>query len=114
MKPLGDERTHYLLAMGMAKATRTDLAQAMEEGALDSEAWSAMVTRCRGCGWAERCGEWLDTAIEEGANCPPSCVNQRRFEELRARSEQARRESDRAVDRASQAIARVEALRQSH
>ncbi|MBS8226140.1 DUF6455 family protein [Vannielia litorea] len=113
MKPLGDERTHYLLAMGMAKATRTDLAQAMEEGALDNAAWSGMVTRCRSCGWAENCGEWLDTAIEEGATCPPTCVNQRRFLELREKSEKARRDSDMAVERAGRAIARVEALRQS-
>ena len=89
MKPLGDERTHYLLAMGMAKATRIDLARAMEEGVLDSEDWARMIARCRGCGWADRCADWLDTAIEEGAACPPACLNQRRFQELRARARQA-------------------------
>ncbi len=110
MKPLGDERRHYLLAMGMAKATRTDLAGAMEDGALDSEDWSRMVTRCRGCDWSEGCAEWLDTAIEEGAACPPACVNQRRFLDLRQRSEQARRNAAVAVEDAAKAMRRAEAL----
>ncbi|SIO13336.1 DUF6455 family protein [Vannielia litorea] len=108
MKPMGDERTHYLLALGMAKATRTDLVDAMETGALDNDAWARMLHRCRSCGWPEGCADWVDHQMESGAECPPSCVNQRRFAELRARSAQARRDSDIAVEAATLAMARAE------
>ncbi|MDF1872974.1 DUF6455 family protein [Vannielia sp.] len=83
MQTLGPEMWHYWLAMGMAKTTRTDLVNAMEQGVLDNSEWADMVDRCRGCAWAECCEGWLHAHMEEGADCPPTCVNQHRFNALR-------------------------------
>lgn len=88
MKPMGELMTHVRLVSRMAKATRTDLVQAVRDGDLSQAQWAGMVQRCRRCDWAEDCPDWLD-AHPEGADCAPgTCRNRARFETLRARQDE--------------------------
>ena len=83
MKPLGDERHHYWLALRMAKATGLDLAEEMAEGRITQADWAGVVTACRGCDWAGRCPDWLE-AHPQVAAAPQQCVNAGRFAALKA------------------------------
>jgi hypothetical protein len=83
MKPLGDPITHFWNVQRMARATGTDLVAAHDTGALSSEDWAGMVTRCRGCEWAEGCQEWLPEHTDGTAKAPKGCVNRRIFDALK-------------------------------
>lgn len=74
-RPLGDPRRHFWLAQSMAKATGVDLTAAMQEGRIAQEDWADLITRCRGCAWAEDCADWLDTLQDGAAEAPAACVN---------------------------------------
>lgn len=81
VRPLGDERRHYWLALGMAQASGADLQRALDEGRISHGDWSQVVTRCRGCGWTEGCDCWL--AARDGevyASVPQACPNAAFFE----------------------------------
>lgn len=89
--PLGDERAHYWRVQRMARATGLDLAEAQRAGVLPQRDWAGIVSRCRGCLWAEGCDRWLDqrAELDDGAAdmdapraCPRDCVNRGRFAEL--------------------------------
>lgn len=82
-QPLGREREHYWRVLRMAKATGTDLVQAMAEGDLTHRDWARVVTRCRGCGWVDGCAHWLDAGSDEPRPCPDGCRNQKTFEDLK-------------------------------
>ncbi|MFT6104157.1 MAG: hypothetical protein ACJA1E_000573 [Paracoccaceae bacterium] len=87
MKPLGDQVTHLQLVQRMAGLTGVDLAAATANGALDQQGWSDIVTRCRGCQWAQKCERWLDQAAmqeQEIAVAPSPCVNRGTLATLRA------------------------------
>jgi hypothetical protein len=64
VRPLGDEKRHYWLALGMAQTSGVDLQRALEEGRITHGDWAEVVTRCRGCGWTEGCDCWL--AAQDG------------------------------------------------
>jgi hypothetical protein len=79
--PLGDEKRHYWLALGMAQASGADLQRALDEGRITHGDWAEVVTRCRGCGWTEGCDCWL--AAQDGetsASVPQACPNAAFFE----------------------------------
>lgn len=81
--PLGSETEHYWRVQRMAKATGVDLVAAWDAEAIDHAAWSRIVTRCRGCDWAEGCHRWLDKPVEGLRACPEPCVNRARLARLR-------------------------------
>lgn len=62
IRPLGDRTEHYWLVQRMARVLGCDTAKAREDGRLDAEEWSAMVTRCRGCTVTCACRAWLARA----------------------------------------------------
>lgn len=81
VRPLGDEKKHYWLALGMAQASGAELQRALEEGRITHGDWAEVVTRCRGCAWAEGCACWL--AAQDGAGSAPvpqACPNATFFE----------------------------------
>lgn len=82
-RPLGDEITHYWLALGMAKAVGLDLQAEIEAGRFSQEAWADTVQHCRGCTWAWRCPGWM-AAHPTIEAAPETCVNAARFNALRA------------------------------
>lgn len=81
MQPLGDEKDHFWLAQRMAKTTGVDLVEAFDTGALGSQDWADMVTRCRGCSAPEKCGRWLDSHYS-AASQPGYCENRSKFADL--------------------------------
>jgi hypothetical protein len=81
--PLGDETEHYWLAKRMAKATGTDLVGAMDDNALSQDDWAEMVHRCQGCEWTCGCKTWLNLPQDGAREVPTTCVNHKRFEQLR-------------------------------
>lgn len=74
-RPLGDEKRHYWLAVGMAQATGADLQRALEDGVITHGDWAGVVQRCRGCGWAEGCACWMSTQEKGTAAVPAACPN---------------------------------------
>jgi hypothetical protein len=76
VRPLGDERRHYWLALGMARIAGADLQQALEEGRITHGDWAEVVHRCRGCSWTEGCDCWMK-AQDPGhsAPVPQACAN---------------------------------------
>ena len=82
-QPLGDENDHYWLVQRMAKATGVDLVRAVQEGHLSQAGWAGIVTRCRGCTWADGCGHWLNAPVDETRPLPDTCINRKRLAELK-------------------------------
>ncbi|MGB0438785.1 MAG: DUF6455 family protein, partial [Paracoccaceae bacterium] len=52
-----------------------DLAAQQAQGTLPQDKWAGLVTRCRGCTWAENCDRWLDRADTGAKSLPRECVN---------------------------------------
>jgi hypothetical protein len=76
VRPLGDEKRHYWLALGMAQAAGADLQRALDEGRISHADWAGVVTRCRGCGWTEGCDCWLSAQDPDvAASIPQACPN---------------------------------------
>lgn len=83
VRPLGDEKRHYWLALGMAQTSGVDLQRALEEGRITHGDWAEVVTRCRGCGWTEGCDCWLAAQDGSGsATVPQACPNVDFFQAL--------------------------------
>jgi hypothetical protein len=81
VRPLGDEKRHYWLALGMAQASGCRSAARAGRGRITHGDWAEVVTRCRGCGWTEGCDCWL--AAQDGlghATVPQACPNVAFFE----------------------------------
>ncbi|SDN55463.1 hypothetical protein SAMN05216196_101886 [Lutimaribacter pacificus] len=85
MHRLGNPIKHFWLVQDMARAASVDLADARRDGRLTTEDWAAMVTRCRGCQWAEGCQHWLraQQQDDDSAEVPPACANRAVFDSLR-------------------------------
>jgi len=81
VRPLGDEREHYWLALGMAQTVGLDLQAEIEAGHLTRADWAETVQRCRSCGWAGECPGWM-AAQADAERAPASCVNADRFNAL--------------------------------
>lgn len=97
VRPLGDERRHYWLALSMAGAAGADLQAALNGGRIDHSDWAGVVQRCRGCGWTEGCACWL--AARGGADdapVPRACPNAPVFDTVLAGQDQAGGSSDSA------------------
>jgi hypothetical protein len=86
-KQLGDETEHYWLVQRMAKTSHVDLVEAFDTGQLSSEDWAEMVSRCRGCAWANGCKEWLAVPGQETQAPPEGCLNRARMAALRIAGE---------------------------
>lgn len=84
-RKLGDPRTHFWLAQRMAKEVGVDLNAQTRQGHLDQADWAAMITRCRGCEWANGCATWLEQQ-NGGSDVPSSCVNVDQFRALKAQT----------------------------
>lgn len=86
MKPLGEQRDHYWLALSMAKAAGVDLQAAIDAGRFSQEEWARTVQRCRSCDWGEDCPHWLqkNPRVE---TAPKTCLNARLFAALKAAQE---------------------------
>jgi hypothetical protein len=81
VRRLGGERRHYWLALRMAKAAGADLQRALEDGRITHGDWAGVVTRCRGCTWAEGCACWLKAqGTDRAAGVPQACPNAGVFE----------------------------------
>jgi hypothetical protein len=81
IRPLGDEREHYWLALSMSQTVGLDLQAEIAAGRFSQEEWAETVTRCRGCDWAGGCPGWMAEHGEAEA-APPRCVNAARFNAL--------------------------------
>ncbi len=75
--------THLRLVLRMGRVTGTDMVAAHRQGHLTQQDWAEMIQYCRGCGWANRCPNWLDQH-EDANGAPQTCRNQQRFAELKA------------------------------
>lgn len=85
VRPLGDEKRHYWMALGMAQATGADLQKALDACQISHGDWADVVTRCRGCGWAEGCACWMAAQTGDGdATVPQACPNAKFFEAVLA------------------------------
>ncbi len=82
MKPLGDQRDHYWLALSMAKTSGVDLQAAIDSGHFSQDRWAEAVERCRGCGWGAECPQWLEEHAGEG-RAAAECVNAELFRKLK-------------------------------
>lgn len=83
MMVLGDTARHLRLVLKMGRITRTDLLGAYRSGDLTQRDWAQAVQRCRGCGRAEMCRDWLSDA-KIGARVPFACPNLGLFYRIRA------------------------------
>lgn len=83
----GDVNEHYWLAQRMAKATGVDVAGAFSDGALDSEEWADLITRCQTCRWTEGCKRFLDRTSDDTPSIPHTCENHALLERLAARQD---------------------------
>jgi len=81
MKPLGDMHEHLGRVRRMAQATGVDPVAAQSVGALGQQDWAAIVQTCRGCGWADGCDRWLDSA-QTASFAPSNCLNRARLAAL--------------------------------
>ncbi|WP_375175467.1 DUF6455 family protein [Pseudooceanicola sp.] len=81
---LGDVTDHLQLVRRMARASGSDLAEAMLEGQLTSADWSQMVTNCRACISVESCRARLAQLemTSDRANAPNYCENRASFDRL--------------------------------
>ena len=76
IRPLGDEKRHYWLALGMAQASGADLQGALDAGRITHQDWAEVVQRCRGCAWAEGCDCWRAAQGDDAAaTVPQACRN---------------------------------------
>lgn len=73
--PMGDMRKHLMLMRTMAAQTGADTVLAFDEGIIDSDSWSAAVTRCRNCTWATGCRSFLAQPHEGRRAVPDTCAN---------------------------------------
>jgi hypothetical protein len=87
MQSRGDLMAHVRLVSRMAQTTRADLVAAFEAGTLTQEDWAEMVQTCRGCAWAGRCPEWIDS--HAGADSAPQrCLNRFRLKPFQLPAEE--------------------------
>lgn len=86
---LGPEIDHYWLVQRMAKATGIDLVQAAEADVMSQQDWAGIVNHCRGCDWAQGCGQWLNRSKDEMRDVPSKCINRSRLAEIKAELEEA-------------------------
>ena len=82
MQTLGDVRAHFWRVIKMAKANDVDLSTALDEGQIDIDQYSDMITGCRGCTQAGACDKALRGSPRLDA-APEYCVNRDVFADLR-------------------------------
>lgn len=85
MHRLGNPIKHFWMVKDMARLAGVDLVEARHEGRLGLQEWADVVTRCRGCQWAEGCSHWMEVKdADELQEVPAACVNRTVFDRLRA------------------------------
>lgn len=82
MNSLGQVMTHMRRVLLMGQKTGVDLVAIHRNGRMTHAEWADMIHRCRGCEWAESCGDWLE-AQDQTAEVPGKCPNRKRFAEIR-------------------------------
>jgi len=82
MNTLGEARRHFWLTVGMSRRIGVDLNEAIHAQRLTTTDYTDMVTRCRGCDWADACEDWQ--AAQKGAisECPRTCLNRSLWDHL--------------------------------
>ena len=86
MKPLGDTRRHFWLALRMARSGGLNLVEATDRGDLDQERWAGIIERCRCCTWTAGCERYL-AQVQDYDSLPVNCRNRIQFAALRALEE---------------------------
>lgn len=84
MTQLGDARRHFWLTIGMSRRLGVDLNEAIREERLSTTGYTDMVTRCRGCSWADGCETWQEANFGAVSEAPHSCPNRNVWEHVRA------------------------------
>ena len=82
MQHLGDTMHHFRLILRMGQASGTDVVAVHRKGHLTQQKWAEMIYNCRGCGWADKCPDWLDKH-ETVDSVPQTCRNQQQFASLK-------------------------------
>lgn len=85
---LGPKNDHFWLVQRMAKATGIDLVGAADADVMSQQDWAGIVTHCRGCGWSDGCGKWLNKSNDDVRNVPSRCINRSRLAEIKAELEE--------------------------
>ncbi|MCF3593112.1 DUF6455 family protein [Rhodobacteraceae bacterium LMO-12] len=80
--PLGDPVMHFWLTRSAARAMGINLSEAMAEGKLTAEDYTAMVTNCRQCAFVEECQSWLATSAVQRCEAYKDCRNKAVLERL--------------------------------
>ncbi len=82
MQTLGNARAHFWKVIKMAKVCDVDLSTALDEGKIDIESYTDMITGCQGCSQVGKCDRLLaDTQHLDQA--PEYCLNGDTFAQLR-------------------------------
>ena len=66
MTDLGAPDLHFWLARSVGRSIGLSFSDAMEDGRLSPEGYSALVTACRRCKQTQRCQHWLGTEGGQG------------------------------------------------
>lgn len=74
-RPLGEEKTHFWLTKGMARATGVDMVAALDEGRISRDDYANLFSRCRKCAFARDCDKWLDRQWDGPVSAPDACEN---------------------------------------
>ena len=72
---LGDPTLHFWLTRSVARAAYVNLSEAMTNGCLNVQEYSALVTRCRKCQHVETCEAWLASNAASATRAPDHCPN---------------------------------------
>lgn len=78
----GEAAQHYWLTQGMARAVGVNLSRAISDGNLTRDHLRVMVVRCRMCGRADKCMDWLGRSGGGADHLPRYCANKRDLESL--------------------------------
>jgi hypothetical protein len=77
---------HFWLTQGMARTVGVNLTEAIAAGRMTREDLAAMVVRCAGCEFPERCVRWMADGRHLGEDPPAYCLNHEAIEAIRART----------------------------
>jgi hypothetical protein len=77
---------HFWLTQGMARTAGVSLTEAIAAGRMTREDLAAMVVRCAGCEFPERCVRWMADGRHLGEDPPAWCLNHEPIEAIRART----------------------------
>jgi hypothetical protein len=77
---------HFWLTQGMARTAGVNLTEAIAAGRMTRGDLAAMVVRCAGCAFPERCVRWMADGRHLGEDPPAWCLNHEPIAAVRART----------------------------